>query len=61
MAPPLDDDSCHMVHYIPHHELLTPQKTTTKLSIVFDGSAGVKQMKSLNECMYWGPVLIEDL
>ena len=50
-----------MVHYIPHHEVLTPQKTTTKLCIVFDGSAGVKHKKSLNECMYRGPVLIEDL
>ena len=50
-----------MVHYIPHHEVITPQKTTTKLCIVFDGSAGVKCMKGLNECMYWGPVLIEDL
>ena len=50
-----------MVHYIPHHEVLTPQKTMTKLRIVFNGSAGVKHMKSLNECMYRGPVLIEDL
>ena len=50
-----------MVHYIPHHEVLTPQKTTTKLCIIFDGSAGVKHKKSLNECMYRGPVLIEDL
>ena len=24
-APPLDDNSCHMAHYIPHHEVLTPQ------------------------------------
>ena len=50
-----------MVHYIPHHEVLTPQKTMTKLCIIVDGSAGVKHMKSLNECMYQGPVLIEDL
>ena len=50
-----------MVHYIPHHEVLTPQKTMTKLHIIFDGSAGDKHMKSLNECMYQGPVLIEDL
>ena len=50
-----------MVHYIPHHKVLTPQKTTTKLHIIFNGSAGVKHMKSLNECMHQGPVLIEDL
>ena len=50
-----------MVHYIPHHEELTPQKTTTKLCIIFDGSAWVKHMKSLNEFMYRGPVLIEYL
>ena len=50
-----------MVHYIPHHEILTPQKTKTKLCIVFIGSAGVKHMKSLNECVYQVPVLIEDL
>ena len=40
-APTLDDNSCHMVHYIPHHEVLTPQKNMTKLHIIFDGSAGV--------------------
>lgn len=49
-------------HYIPHHVVITPQKTTTKLRIVYDASAkGRQEHKSLNECLYRGPVLLRDL
>ena len=49
-------------HYIPHHEVLTPEKTTTKLRIVFDTSAKTrKKNQSLNESLHRGPVILEDL
>ena len=51
-----------VVHYIPHHCVITPQKTTTKLRIVYDASSKAnRQMPALNDCVYRGPVLLEDL
>uniref|UniRef100_A0A914YSH8 Peptidase A2 domain-containing protein n=1 Tax=Panagrolaimus superbus TaxID=310955 RepID=A0A914YSH8_9BILA len=46
-----------IVHYLPHHFVITPQKTTTKVRMVFNGSAkALKNAPSLNECMYRGPI-----
>ena len=51
-----------LVHYIPHHAVVTPLKTTTKLRIVYDASARASQSdKSLNENLYRGPVMLHDL
>lgn len=49
-------------HYIPHHAVITPSKAHTKVRIVYDASAKTnKSNKSLNECLYRGPVMLEDL
>lgn len=49
-------------HYIPHHAVVNPTKTTTKVRIVYDASAKTKrENKSLNECLYKGPILLQDL
>ena len=49
-------------HYIPHHAVVNPSKTTTKVRVVYDASAKTKQdNKSLNDCLYRGPVLLQDL
>ena len=49
-------------HYIPHHAVINPSKTTTKVRVVYDASAKNKQdNKRLNECLYRGPVMLQDL
>ena len=49
-------------HYIPHHAVINPTKTTTKVRIVYDASAKTKtENKSLNECLHKGPVMLQDL
>ncbi|XP_070552477.1 uncharacterized protein [Ptychodera flava] len=52
----------HKRHYIPHHAVINPMKTSTKVRIVYDASAKVtKDSKNLNECLYRGPVMLKDL
>jgi len=49
-------------HYIPHHAVITPSKTTTKLRVVYDASAKSRQNdKCLNDCLYRGPVILPNL
>lgn len=49
-------------HYLPHHPVLTPTKTTTKLRIVYDASSkSNKNINCLNDCLYRGPVILPDL
>ena len=52
----------NIVHYLPHHAVINPLKPTTKLRIVYDASAkSRKGNKSMNECLYRGPVMLNDL
>ena len=49
-------------HYLPHQPVITPQKTTTKVRIVYDGSSRQnKNDNSLNQCLYRGPIMLPDL
>ncbi|XP_065892443.1 uncharacterized protein [Dysidea avara] len=49
-------------HYLPHHPVLTPSKSTTKVRIVYDASAKVQRnSSSLNECLHRGPTILPDL
>ncbi|MCP9265020.1 Pao retrotransposon peptidase family protein [Dirofilaria immitis] len=50
-----------IIHYLPHQEVVTPNKSTTKLRIVYDASAHLKGMKSLNDVLYRGPITLSDL
>ena len=49
-------------HHIPHHAVVNPTKATTKVRVVYDASAKCKsESKSLNECLYRGPILLQNL
>jgi len=49
-------------HYIAHRPVITPSKSTKKVRVVYDASVKTKQsQKSLNECLYRGPVMLPDL
>ena len=50
------------VHYLPHHGVIRQDKQTTKLRIVYNGSARLKaDVVSLNDCLKTGPNLIPKL
>ena len=49
-------------HYLPHHPVVTPLKTTTKVRIVYDASIkGKRGVKSLNECLHRGPITLPNM
>lgn len=54
-------EKVEIMHYLPHHGVLIPDKSTTNLRIVYDASAYLQGKKSLNEVLYRGPVLPPDL
>ncbi|UYV82438.1 hypothetical protein LAZ67_21002170, partial [Cordylochernes scorpioides] len=51
----------HQVYYMPYHAVLRDQSTTTKLRVVFDASARTSTGLSLNDLLYCGPKLQEDI
>ena len=48
------------IHYIPHHAVIRKDKTTTKLRVVYDASAR-SGGPALNDCLYTGPPLAENI
>lgn len=55
---PFDSQQLPPVHYLPHHIVKQEGK---RGRIVYDASTKVKEQKSLNETMYKGPSMLEDL
>ena len=46
-------------HFLPHHGIIREDKETTKIRVVFDGSAkSGKDDLSLNDCLEKGPNLV---
>ncbi|XP_055589427.1 uncharacterized protein LOC129741706 [Uranotaenia lowii] len=48
-------------YYLPHHAVLKPDSTTTKLRVVFDASCRTSTGVSLNDGLMVGPVVQNDL
>ncbi|XP_073841451.1 uncharacterized protein [Musca autumnalis] len=55
---PLLNTSCF---YLPHHAVIKPDSTTTKVRVVFNASCPSSNGLSLNDILYTGPVLQNDL
>nr|XP_044249228.1 uncharacterized protein LOC108054643 [Drosophila takahashii] len=59
---PLQSFDSNMRHFfIPHHCVHRPQSLSTKLRVVFDGSAKSTSGKSLNDLLLCGPTIQQDL
>lgn len=54
-------DAADERYYIPHHCVLKPESTTTKLRVVFDASAKTSTNFSLNQILATGPTIQDDL
>ena len=61
MSPVATFDESKPHYIIPHHCVLRPQSTTTKLRVVFDASAQTTSSFSLNELLMVGPTIQQDL
>ncbi|XP_075163362.1 uncharacterized protein LOC142235997 [Haematobia irritans] len=48
-------------YYLPHHAVIKPDRVTTKLRVVFNASSPTSNKKSLNDILYPGPILQQDL
>lgn len=48
-------------YYLPHHSVLREDSLTTRLRIVFDGSAASDSGWSLNDLQYVGPPILNDI
>ncbi|XP_065089129.1 uncharacterized protein LOC135710468 [Ochlerotatus camptorhynchus] len=55
------DDENTPAYYLPHHPVIKEASTTTKVRVVFDGSAKTSSSFSLNEAFCVGPVVQDDL
>ncbi|KAJ8966009.1 hypothetical protein NQ317_012304 [Molorchus minor] len=55
---PTSDSSCY---YIPHSYVFRPDSLSTRLRVVMDASAKDAAGKSLNDCLYIGPKLQQDI
>ena len=59
---PADEENNKDVHFLPHHGVVRSDKVTTKLRIVFDGSAkDTDSEHSINDCLETGPNLTPHL
>ncbi|XP_067141330.1 uncharacterized protein [Centruroides vittatus] len=54
--PPADQTTYNICYYLPHHGVFRPDKTTTRLRVVFNASAPTTSGLSLNDHLLKGEV-----
>ncbi|XP_058456563.1 uncharacterized protein LOC131433960 [Malaya genurostris] len=57
----VETDQSQSAYYLPHHYVLKPSSTTTRLRVVFDGSAPSDSGISINQTQMVGPAVQNDL
>lgn len=55
------NDDFKTAYYLPHHAVWNPNSTTTRLRVVFDGSAKTTNGNSFNDIQMIGPTIQDDL
>ncbi|XP_039450458.1 uncharacterized protein LOC120429296 [Culex pipiens pallens] len=55
------EDETSRACYLPHHPVIKEQSSTTKVRVVFDGSAKTSAGHSLNDALLVGPVVQDEL
>lgn len=60
-VPPPVSSRCPSYYYLPHHAVIKPESTTTKVRVVFNASSATSNGLSLNNILHIGPVLQNDL
>ncbi|XP_065368746.1 uncharacterized protein LOC135961178 [Calliphora vicina] len=57
----INSEGKHSSFYLPHHAVVRPEHKTTKVRIVFNASRKTKSKFSLNDVLYTGPTIQNDL
>ncbi|XP_075151218.1 uncharacterized protein LOC142225329 [Haematobia irritans] len=60
-VPTLSENKYPEHYYLPHHAVIKPDRTTTKVRVVFNASCPSSSGTSLNDILYPGPTLQTDL
>ncbi|XP_058987604.1 uncharacterized protein LOC131806835 [Musca domestica] len=61
MAEVTQDEEQSMSFYLPHHAVIKPESSSTKVRVVFNASSKSSSGLSLNYTLYPGPILQNDL
>ncbi|GFW20494.1 uncharacterized protein TNCV_4547611 [Trichonephila clavipes] len=56
-----ENDNLEIAYYMPHHGILRPEKSTTKLRVVFNATNPTSNGLSLNSMQYNGELVQNDL
>ena len=55
------NNATEICRYLPHHPVIKRERESTKVRIVFDGSAKSKNEYSLNDCLHEGPNMFPNI